>query len=74
MRTTRLEIFRRALKLQIILALALRASGDLRGAIDEFAAALDYAAVDGFVSTFVDEGAGVGVLLPSSPPLPGIGC
>jgi len=54
---------RRALKLRILLALALRADGADEEAAIEIAAALEYAAGEGFVMTFVDEGAAVAGLL-----------
>jgi len=48
--------FRRALKLRVLLALALHACGDMEGARRECLAAVEFAAAEGFVSTFVDEG------------------
>ncbi|GJG96696.1 helix-turn-helix transcriptional regulator [Cupriavidus pauculus] len=54
---------RRALKLRILLALALRATGDDEGALHAIGTAIDTAASEGFVSTFVDEGDGIAALL-----------
>lgn len=47
---------RRALKLRILLALALHAAGDAPGARKECLGAIDLAADEGFIGTFVDEG------------------
>ncbi|WP_233884624.1 LuxR C-terminal-related transcriptional regulator [Paraburkholderia flagellata] len=48
---------RRALKLRIVLALALLAAGETERARKECLDAVEYAASEGFVSTFLDEGA-----------------
>ncbi len=54
---------RRALKLRIVLAIALDATGDIAGMQEILASALEYAANEGFINTFMDEGAPIARLL-----------
>jgi LuxR family maltose regulon positive regulatory protein len=54
---------RRALKLRILLAEALHADGDRRLAMRQLGLALEFAAREGWVQTFVEEGPSVSALL-----------
>lgn len=54
---------RRALKLQLLLAMALDCSGAPRAALDELTGALRFASHLGFTRSFLDEGAPMGALL-----------
>lgn len=59
----RREHRRRALKLQLLLSMAMSASGRQEEAFETLAAALQWASREGFVQTFVEEGERLGQLL-----------
>jgi LuxR family maltose regulon positive regulatory protein len=54
---------RRALKLQLLLAMALDGNGEHRAALDELSAALRFASQGGFKRSFLDEGPALAALL-----------
>lgn len=54
---------RRALKLRILLALALQAAGDTRHAIELMAVVVDFMASEGYIRILADEGGHAGALL-----------